>query len=381
MSVPDLERLLGPPDETAAAANDSRSGLNGLIRRLFTLLQGLTVTVNASDIELGAVELKNAADDTRAKVAASGSVAEGDSVLAVQAPVLGATSDAAVTTDTTGSLSGKLRGLIKIFADIWDSTNHRLRTYASAYASAPLAYRSAAVAADTLAVPGALTTSAVAGGSLPNATYKNKVVAVNAYGRTTASAGADVATSGGNNSVRIAFAQVTGATHYDIYLSTDTDPKWVGRISEAQRATGILITAVGTTGAGGTAGAVDVQAAGTGLQPAASAAQNMAYVVPPTGITDIDTTGYQFVDFLLSWSRTGDAVASGLTVIPFFKNTRTNTYQQGEPRTLSFGGVAGAVNSNQQRLRVETRGCPAMALVVGSISGTGGSVDVDYVLS
>lgn len=39
----------------------------------------------------------------------------------------GATTDAAVVSDTTGTISGKLRGLVKIFADVWDSTNHFIR--------------------------------------------------------------------------------------------------------------------------------------------------------------------------------------------------------------------------------------------------------------
>jgi hypothetical protein len=39
---------------------------------------------------------------------------------------VGATSDAAVSSDATGTLSGKLRGVVKILADVWDSTNHRL---------------------------------------------------------------------------------------------------------------------------------------------------------------------------------------------------------------------------------------------------------------
>src|SRR4029077_461629 len=72
MSVPDLERLLGRDDEAEAAANNSRSGLNGLLRRLMTLLQGLTVTVNASDIEIGAVELKDGTTDTRGVIDADG---------------------------------------------------------------------------------------------------------------------------------------------------------------------------------------------------------------------------------------------------------------------------------------------------------------------
>lgn len=40
--------------------------------------------------------------------------------------VLGATGDAAVSTDTTGTISGKLRGLVKIFADVWNSVSHFL---------------------------------------------------------------------------------------------------------------------------------------------------------------------------------------------------------------------------------------------------------------
>jgi hypothetical protein len=39
----------------------------------------------------------------------------------------GATTDAAIITDTTGTVSGKLRGLVKIFASMWDSVNGRLR--------------------------------------------------------------------------------------------------------------------------------------------------------------------------------------------------------------------------------------------------------------
>jgi len=40
--------------------------------------------------------------------------------------VQGATADAAVVGDNNGTVSAKLRGLTKIFNDVWDSTNHRL---------------------------------------------------------------------------------------------------------------------------------------------------------------------------------------------------------------------------------------------------------------
>ena len=39
----------------------------------------------------------------------------------------GATTDAAIVTDVNGTVSGKLRGLVKIFASVWDSPNGRLK--------------------------------------------------------------------------------------------------------------------------------------------------------------------------------------------------------------------------------------------------------------
>lgn len=244
---------------------------------------------------------------------------------------------------------------------------------------APTVYRSALTAADVLAPPGALTTSVVTGGALANTTtYKSKVVAGNRYGRTTATAGTDRATASPNLTLRIEIPQVVGATFYDIYVSTDTDPKWVGRITETQRASGIKLTAVGVTGAGSVAGAVDVEVAGTGLQAAVTAAQNTAYSVPAAVV---DATDFEFVDFDLLFSRTGDAVAPALTVAPFFRNTLDGLYYQGQPFTLSFGGQGGVTNALSQRLRVDARAAEAVALVVLSIAGTGASLDMHALLS
>lgn len=39
----------------------------------------------------------------------------------------GSTSDAAIVSDSAGTVSGKLRGLVKIFADVWNSTAHALK--------------------------------------------------------------------------------------------------------------------------------------------------------------------------------------------------------------------------------------------------------------
>lgn len=47
--------------------------------------------------------------------------------LHVQDATVGDTADAAITTDAVGTLSGKLRGLVAILADVWDSASHFLK--------------------------------------------------------------------------------------------------------------------------------------------------------------------------------------------------------------------------------------------------------------
>lgn len=44
----------------------------------------------------------------------------------------GTTTDTAIVSDSNGTISGKLRGLVKIFASVWDSVNGRLKVDASA---------------------------------------------------------------------------------------------------------------------------------------------------------------------------------------------------------------------------------------------------------
>lgn len=250
-----------------------------------------------------------------------------------------------------------------------------------AVAGAAAAHRSAIVAADVLAVPGTVTCTKLTGvGSATAGTYTVFVVAGNTYGRTTAKQGdTTVTTETTNLGVRAAFAAVTGATFYDLYMSTDgAAAKFVGRVTEAQRGTGIIISAQNTTSAGGTAGAVDIYVAGTGL--AVNAGQltlNVAYV--PEGITAIDPSGAQNLDIDVLFSRTGDSVASALTLIPFYEDT-TGTYAAGDPITLTFGGGAGTYYPNRQTLRLPCRGRKTV-VVVASIAGTGASVTINAVAS
>lgn len=70
-------------------------------------------TLDVGDLEIGAVELKNATTDERAEIGVATTIVESDIAVAMQAPVLGITTDAAVITDAAGTISAKLRGLIR----------------------------------------------------------------------------------------------------------------------------------------------------------------------------------------------------------------------------------------------------------------------------
>lgn len=76
----------------------------------------------------------------------------------------GITTDAAVVTDANGTLSGKLRGLVKIFADVWDSANHRLKVDGSAVTqpvSGTFFQATQPVSAAALPLPAGASTSAL----------------------------------------------------------------------------------------------------------------------------------------------------------------------------------------------------------------------------
>lgn len=245
-------------------------------------------------------------------------------------------------------------------------------------ATTPILHRSAVVAADVMAAPGTVTCTKQAGGSCNAGEHYVKVVAINGYGRTTATAGnTTVTTETTNLTVRAAFAAVAGATHYDIYCSTASNPLWVGRITAAQRTSGIVIDAVGSTAAGGTAGAVDIAEVGTGLAADTTAAVNTAYVPP----TPVDCSGYSNIHFDIELTRTGDAVAPALVVVPYYYNAVAAVSFAGSPSTLTFGGATNVYTARRQRLTVACYGAAGCGLLVQSIAGTGASVNVYASLS
>lgn len=243
-------------------------------------------------------------------------------------------------------------------------------------------------AADVIAAPTITSTAVATGvGALTAGTYKIKVVAVNIYGRTTATAGSDVVTTGANLGAIITLPTVEatyGAAltnplgkplYYDIYCSTDADPKFVGRVlASAVEATGWILD--GSNGGDGQAGSnantIRVYAIGTGLKAGTTAAVNTAYKIPEIDDLNnylLDATGYQYLDLDTELNFGGDTVTPELVFITFLKNAYQSYWYQASSATVTFGGTAAAYNSNRQRFRVEVRGNPDVRILVAKMAG------------
>lgn len=157
-------------------------------------------------------------------------------------------------------------------------------------------HRTGVTAIDKVAVPTAVTVADVAtGGSLLAATTYNVTWAAGTpQGITTVPANGSVTTASDASNThvaRVTTTQVTGATYYDLFLSTGANPLWVARVTEAQRAAGVTVTAVGTvTATSPGANKIDIRVVGTGVASnAAPFTVNNAYVF--TGITPVDCRG------------------------------------------------------------------------------------------
>lgn len=241
------------------------------------------------------------------------------------------------------------------------------------------AHRATVIATDKL--PAITVTAADQTGQAGSLTAVSHGVAVapgNAYGSVGASAIVTV-TPTVNKSIDVTVPQSAGAEHYDVFLSTaTTGPLWVGRITEAQRAAGCSITAVGTIGAAGPGGAgkVNVQVVGTGqASTAASFAQNNAYT--PASVTAIDCTGYSICRFYIDYYVTDLRTAPSCNVIPFTSPDGTKWYA-GSSQALNPLAAIGL--PKRQVFDVDVRGSSRVVLLLGTIAGQGAGINVDYQL-
>jgi len=121
-----LNTAIGSSTDSAASNDGSLIAIIKYIRSIFIdVWDSVNHRLNTNDAAVTALSRNNGTTD-------SGTLRV---ITATDGPLntnLGATTDAAITTNTTGSVSGKLRGLVAILSDVWDSTNHWLKVQLAA---------------------------------------------------------------------------------------------------------------------------------------------------------------------------------------------------------------------------------------------------------
>jgi hypothetical protein len=286
--------------------------------------------------------------------------------------VEGATTDAAITTDTTGTINAKLRGLIKgLVSGIFTIPVNANR-------NGGILHRNAITAVDKLVTPTVGEASAVteSGSSLPASALNYTVSAGNRWGPTVPAA-LQAVTPTLHQAVRFAITQVAGAVYYDIFLSTDAAPLWVGRITEAQRAAGgFIISTVGTVTAGGgaPAGSIDIGIVGTGLAWNVNPfAANNAYT--PATPTLIDCAGYSRAHIHVELAVTDLRSLPTLGIIPFFQDQTSNAdWFAGAVKTVNLLTAVGQPLENDIELDVD--GATGLAVLIDTISGQGAACSI-----
>jgi hypothetical protein len=249
-------------------------------------------------------------------------------------------------------------------------------------------HRNAIAAIDKVAdyTAGNFTVANVAGvqGSLAfNTTYNLTGVPGNRWGPTAITAAIDavLVTSDAVNThvVDCTMAQATGAEWYDLFLSVDAAPKWVGRITEAQRAAGgfeILTLGTVTVNAGVAADHVYIGVVGTGIQTTNTLfAANNAYRPDAVGITSINCAGKSKAFVLVKLVVTDLRSAPSCTIVPFWGNQVSATdWHAGMAEPLNLLTQAGY--PLEQAFVLDVAGATALRILVGSIAGQGAAASV-----
>lgn len=252
--------------------------------------------------------------------------------------------------------------------------------------AAGVLHRSAVVATDKCVVPtlAIKSTSATGGTLVKSTTYYVAVAPGTGFGCAGASNILSQATGADDpqtHSITLTIPQVVGAEHYDIFASVDAAPKWIARITEAQRAAGdcqVQTYATVTIGGGNASGTILIGTVGTGQQTTAanfSASGNNAYIVP-TPTAAIICEGKSYVDLFIDLTVTDLRSAPALTLMPLFKSGAADSaYYCGSPITVPV--MNGAIGQSKKMMyRIDVLDITDLIIAVGTISGQGASLDV-----
>lgn len=300
-------------------------------------------------------------------------------------------------TPVTGRLLRTLTSLYGFDGTNWDRVRTRgsgaLVVNPSRTRAAVVTHRNAITTADVLASPGnpTLTDRSADGGTLTaNTQYFVAVASVkqqptgtstNVIGVTPINATIQNVTTAndGNNAhrIRVAWAQVTNADAYLLFLSTDAAPRLVGYITEAQRAAGGLLNAVfGTPAAGGVAGAIDVGVVGTGLQTSSPAfAFNTAHmpdIVNGGGAGSVFCAGYEtaYLHVQAAMSKTTVwSVLPSLTLIPWLLDQGASAGDWYAGSALSPVFMNNIENSMEMVYAIDVKGATKLVVTIAQMTG------------
>jgi len=201
------------------------------------------------------------------------------------------------------------------------------------------------------------------GGSIVSTTaYKYSICAVNNHGSTIPITIATATPGGTNNALRLPISQVPNATGYVIFLSTDTQPKMVLQITEAQRAAGGVCTTAFEYATGGTSGAIDIGVIGTGSATNAACFTTMTAYTPEQ-VTETIVNTYNKSNLAIEIRINFD----DYRVSPYLNYIVASRLVAGEGDWVIFQGTLGQI-SNARRRSVFT------------FSGTGGAGEEHTVL-
>jgi hypothetical protein len=229
--------------------------------------------------------------------------------------------------------------------------------------SSLLLHRDGVTSADKLATvtPTAAKNDNITGVMAASAHYF-AVAPGNRYGPVTPTKGSGTITPTLNKTVDVAITQVTGAEWYDIFYSTDAEPKWVGRVTEAMRANGCAITAVGTSAAVYQVETATVVGTVTG-------AGNAAVVVTANGMTGSPKT----INVTVEIGDNAAAVAGKIrTALAADSAVAALFGVSGTGATVVLTKLAGAANDATLNISVDNGTCTGLTTAATSANTTWG---------
>lgn len=315
----------------------------------------------------------------------------GDTIAVVLTASIGAdvqTNAAQDGTDPVGTNAGTqagsttagvgIRGWLSTLAGLFQNGLAKIQSHTNANRNGGVLHRNAIAAVDKVASAGTVTISAVteAGSTLSNAQRYATVIPGNRWGPAgKASPTIVTVTPTLNQAVRLAFAAVTGADYYDIFLSTSsTGPLWVGRITETQRAAGGIISSVGVYSAGGAINSIDVGIDGTGLACSVAPFINSNAYTPATP-TAINCAGYSLLHLHVKLALTDLRSAPTLAIAVFLQDqTSTGDWFQTQLVTLNLLNANG--QCLEQDIVVQLDGATGAVVLIDTISGQGAAVSI-----